>query len=79
MSVSVHDHARPLPHRVFNFSAGPAALPEDVVREAREDLWSIFGTGIGVLEHSHRGPVIDRVLGDAIQEVRRVGCARHTT
>ncbi|QDU80928.1 Phosphoserine aminotransferase [Polystyrenella longa] len=41
--------------RIINFSAGPAVLPEPVLSQAREDLWSLDGTGIGVMEHSHRG------------------------
>ncbi|MEC9232978.1 MAG: hypothetical protein VX403_03620, partial [Planctomycetota bacterium] len=40
--------------RTYNFSAGPAVLPEEVLRQAQRDLWDIDGTGIGVLEHSHR-------------------------
>ena len=35
--------------RVFNFSAGPAVLPEEVLREAQEALWNLDHTGIGVL------------------------------
>jgi len=42
-------------NRIFNFSAGPAVLPEPVLQEAREGLLSLGTTGIGVLEHSHRG------------------------
>ena len=38
--------------RIFNFSAGPAVLPEPVLRQAQEDLWSLRGSGVGVLEHS---------------------------
>lgn len=41
--------------RVFNFSAGPAVLPEPVLEEARAGLWSLGSSGIGVMEHSHRG------------------------
>ncbi|MCP3984284.1 MAG: 3-phosphoserine/phosphohydroxythreonine transaminase [bacterium] len=41
--------------RIFNFSAGPATLPEEVLRDAQEALWNLHGTGIGVMEHSHRG------------------------
>ena len=41
--------------RIFNFSAGPAVLPEDVIRRAQEALWSLGDSGIGVMEHSHRG------------------------
>lgn len=58
--------------RVFNFSAGPACLPESVLREAREDMWDLFGTGIGILEQSHRSPAYDRVLEEAMADCRRV-------
>jgi phosphoserine aminotransferase len=51
--------------RLFNFSPGPAVLPEEVLREAQEALWDLAGSGIGVLEHSHRGPVFDRVMAEA--------------
>ena len=52
--------------RIFNFSAGPAVMPEAVLERIREDVWNIDYSGIGVLEHSHRGPVIDRVFDEAI-------------
>ena len=48
--------------RIFNFSPGPAVLPEEVLREAQEALWNLDGSGIGVLEHSHRGPAIDEIF-----------------
>src|SRR5215471_8155201 len=41
--------------RIYNFSAGPAVLPVPVLEEARENLLSLRTTGIGILEHSHRG------------------------
>ena len=41
--------------RIFNFSAGPAVLPVAVLEEAREALLSLGNTGIGIMEHSHRG------------------------
>ncbi len=59
--------------RVYNFSAGPSVLPESVLRQAQNDLWNIFGSGIGILEHSHRGPAYDRVLAEALEDVRDVG------
>jgi len=58
--------------RVFNFSAGPAMLPEDVILQARDDLWDIFGTGIGIMEHSHRGKAFDRVIEEAVADCRKV-------
>ena len=42
-------------YRRYNFSAGPAVLPVPVLEEARENLLSLGNTGIGILEHSHRG------------------------
>jgi len=47
--------------RIFNFSAGPACLPESVLKQAQQDIWDIYGSGIGILEHSHRGKVFDRI------------------
>jgi len=41
--------------RIWNFSAGPAVLPVSVLEEAKENLLSLGSTGIGILEHSHRG------------------------
>jgi phosphoserine aminotransferase len=58
--------------RAFNFSAGPSTLPDEVLLQAREDLWSLAGTGIGILEHSHRGPTFDRVLAETFAALRTV-------
>ena len=41
--------------RVFNFSAGPAALPEPVLRQASEEMLDWHGSGVSVMEMSHRG------------------------
>jgi len=40
--------------RIHNFGAGPGVLPEPVLRQAQQDLWDIGGSGIGIMEHSHR-------------------------
>ena len=58
--------------RIFNFSPGPAVLPEDVLRQAQGDLWNIADSGIGILEHSHRGPVFTRVMEEAESDCRRI-------
>ncbi len=58
--------------RVYNFSPGPAVLPEEVLEQAREDLWNIGGTGIGILEHSHRGKLFDRVMAEAEADCRTI-------
>lgn len=59
--------------RIFNFSAGPGVLPEEVIRQAQEDCWNIRGSGIGIMEHSHRGKVFDAVLAEAVDDCRKVG------
>jgi len=51
--------------RIYNFSAGPAVLPEPVLRKAQEAVWDVAGSGIGIMEHSHRGKVFDRILDEA--------------
>jgi phosphoserine aminotransferase len=61
----------PMPtDRIHNFSAGPAALPESVLRKAQEAIWNVAGSGIGIMEHSHRGKVFDRIIADAEQACR---------
>lgn len=56
--------------RVFNFSPGPATLPEPVIERAKDALWSLDGSGIGILEHSHRGPEFSRVIQQAEERCR---------
>ncbi|MBW3543139.1 MAG: 3-phosphoserine/phosphohydroxythreonine transaminase [Planctomycetes bacterium] len=58
--------------RIYNFSAGPAVLPVPVLDEAREALLSLGESGIGILEHSHRGPEFLAVYEDAVDRCRRV-------
>lgn len=60
-------------NRIFNFSAGPAVLPEPVLRKAQEAVWDVAGSGIGIMEHSHRGKVFDRVRDEAEQNCRDLG------
>ena len=66
-----------MPHtttdRILNFSAGPATLPEPVLMKAREAIWNIDDSGIGICEHSHRGKVFDRVITEAVADCREVG------
>jgi len=58
--------------RTFNFSAGPAVLPEEVLKVAQESLWNHAGSGIGILEHSHRGAEFSEVLSDAVANCRKL-------
>lgn len=77
MSATATSPAKPAAkttsERIFNFSAGPGCLPEEVLRQAQQDLWNIDASGIGILEHSHRGKVFDRVLAEAEADVRSIG------
>lgn len=59
--------------RKLNFSSGPATLPESVLRRAQEAIWDLDGSGIGLLEHSHRGKEFMRVLDGAETAIREVG------
>ena len=56
--------------RAYNFSAGPAVLPVPVLERARDALVDLDSSGIGVLEHSHRGAEISGVFARAEQTCR---------
>jgi phosphoserine aminotransferase len=58
--------------RVHNFNAGPAALPLPALELARDELIDFEGTGMSILEHSHRGKDFDRVHNEAIGLVREL-------
>ena len=60
----------PPTHRVYNFGAGPAVLPEPVLEEAQRDLPALPGLGMSVLEISHRSAAFDRILGQAEADLR---------
>ena len=56
--------------RVYNFSAGPAVLPEEVLREAAEEMLDYKGTGMSVMEMSHRSKAFEQIIGDAEKSLR---------
>ncbi len=56
--------------RVYNFSAGPAVLPEEVLKEAAEEMLDYRGCGMGVMEMSHRSAMFDTIIHDAEQDLR---------
>ncbi len=58
--------------RKYNFSAGPALLPEPVLEEAKENLLSLGKTGVGVMEHSHRGAAFQEVYTSAVTRCREL-------
>ena len=56
--------------RVYNFSAGPAALPEEVLTRAAEEMTDWHGSGTGVMEMSHRGKEFVSIAEQAEQDLR---------
>ena len=59
-------------NRIYNFSAGPAVLPLEVLEEAREHLLSLPGVGMSILEISHRSKPFDEIIGTAEADIRRL-------
>lgn len=57
-------------HRPFNFSAGPAVLPEPVLRQAAEEMLDWHGSGMGVMEMSHRGKEFISIYEEAEATLR---------
>ncbi len=57
-------------HRVYNFSAGPAVLPEEVLKQAQEDMFDYKGTGMSVMEMSHRSKAFQNIIDEAEQDIR---------
>lgn len=58
--------------RVFNFSAGPAALPVEVLEQAREEMLDWRGTGMSVMEMSHRGKAFKSIAQEAEADLREL-------
>ena len=56
--------------RVFNFSAGPAVLPEEVLAEARDEMLDWHGSGMSVMEMSHRGKEFESIIAKAEADLR---------
>ena len=57
-------------NRIYNFSAGPAVLPEEVLLEAQEDLFNYKGAGMSVMEMSHRSKHFDDIIKTAEADMR---------
>lgn len=56
--------------RVYNFSAGPAVLPEEVLKEAADEMLDYRGSGMSVMEMSHRSKTYDNIIKEAEQDLR---------
>ena len=58
--------------RVYNFSAGPAVLPEEVLKEAADEMLDYKGCGMSVMEMSHRSKVYDTIIKEAEADLRQL-------
>ncbi len=58
--------------RIYNFSAGPAVLPEEVLREAAEEMLDYKGSGMSVMEMSHRSKTYDSIIKEAEADLREL-------
>ncbi len=58
--------------RVYNFSAGPAVLPEEVLKEAAEEMLDYKGTGMSVMEMSHRSKAYEEIIQTAEKDLREL-------
>ena len=58
--------------RVYNFSAGPAVLPEEVLMEAAAEMLDYNGTGMGVMEMSHRSKAYQKIIDEAEADLREL-------
>ena len=56
--------------RVYNFSAGPAMMPEPVLEEIRDEMMNYQGSGMCVMEMSHRSKVFAKIAEEAEQDLR---------
>src|SRR3954449_10771631 len=56
--------------RIFNFSAGPAVMPQPVLEEAQRDLVSLPGVGMSILEISHRSKAFESILHTSEADIR---------
>ena len=56
--------------RVYNFSAGPAVLPEEVLQQAADEMLDYHGTGMSVMEMSHRSAAFKGIIETAEQDIR---------
>ncbi|MBR2188527.1 MAG: 3-phosphoserine/phosphohydroxythreonine transaminase [Eubacterium sp.] len=58
--------------RVYNFSAGPACLPEEVLLEAQDEMMNYRGCGMSVMEMSHRSKMFDEIIDEAEADLREL-------
>lgn len=58
--------------RVFNFSSGPANLPESVLEQVRDEMMNYRGSGVSIMEISHRAKAFDEVMANAVALTKKI-------
>ena len=58
--------------RIYNFNAGPAVLPLEVLEQAQAELVDFKGSGMSILEHSHRGKDYEAVHNEAMDNIKKL-------
>ena len=58
--------------RAYNFSAGPAILPEEVLKRRRPEMLDYQGTGMSIMEMSHRGPEYSAIHAETIANIKEL-------
>ncbi|MFN3604869.1 MAG: 3-phosphoserine/phosphohydroxythreonine transaminase [Leptonema sp. (in: bacteria)] len=59
-------------NRIFNFSPGPAMLPTEVLQQVKEELLDYQGTGMSIMEMSHRGGTFEKIHNESIQLLKKI-------
>nr|WP_267869701.1 3-phosphoserine/phosphohydroxythreonine transaminase [Massilia agrisoli] len=65
-------HRGPSVTQIFNFSAGPAVLPKEVLQQAADEMLNWHGSGMSVMEMSHRGPEFISIYQEAVRDLREL-------
>ncbi len=73
LAAQVSQQLPGLADRIYNFSAGPGCMPDEVLEQIQEDVLNCRNSGVGILEHSHRARVYDAILAEALQDCRDIG------
>ena len=58
--------------RIYNFSAGPATLPEEVLKQASEEMLNYKDSGMSVMEMSHRSKLYQAIIDEAEADLRKI-------
>ena len=68
----IHEGGREMEERAYTFNPGPAALPLPVLERIRDEMLNFRGTGMSILEMSHRSKTFEAVLNDAVARIKRI-------